>query len=51
MEYIKHMIDAASFGTAIATLIGWLPPVAAILSIIWSCVCLYDRIQKKKVYD
>lgn len=38
----KHIIDAVSVSTAAATFIGWLPHVAAILSIVWSIIRIYE---------
>ncbi len=32
---IKHILDAVSVSAAFATLIGLLPPLAALLSILW----------------
>jgi hypothetical protein len=37
----KHIIDAASIGGTIATLAGWLPPIAALVSILWVCFQFY----------
>lgn len=31
----KHVIDAATYGGTIAALAGWLPPIAAFMSILW----------------
>lgn len=39
----SHIFDWAAVGTAVATLAGWLPPVAALLSVIWLLVQLHDR--------
>lgn len=35
MEHFKHFIDALSIGATIASLAGWLPPIAALASILW----------------
>lgn len=37
------MTDAASYGAIVATLIGWLPNIAAALSILWLLWQMYDR--------
>lgn len=42
MEHIKHWLDIASVGTAIGTIIGWFPHVAAGLSIIWTGLRIYE---------
>lgn len=31
----KNLLDFASFAGAVATVAGWLPPIAALMSIIW----------------
>jgi hypothetical protein len=48
MEHHKQLIDLASLSTVIATLAGWLPALAALFSIIWSCIRIYetDTVQK-----
>jgi hypothetical protein len=32
---LGHGIDWAAYGTAVAVVGGWLPPVAALFSIVW----------------
>lgn len=38
----KHVLDMASISTAFATLMGWLPHLAALASLIWSCIRIYE---------
>lgn len=38
----KHLIDIASISTTLAALAGWLPAIAAILSIVWSAIRIYE---------
>jgi hypothetical protein len=38
----KHAIDAISVSTIIFTLSQWLPPIAALISIIWGCIRIYE---------
>jgi hypothetical protein len=47
-DNIKHAIDAASVGTVVATLIGWLPAIAAMFSIVWTIIQIYDWYKRKK---
>lgn len=47
METVKYTLDAISLGTVIATLAGWLPPLAALLSIIWLSIQIWDRFNRK----
>ena len=37
-EQIKHAVDALSLGTVLATLAGWLPHIAAVVSIVWGLI-------------
>jgi hypothetical protein len=41
-EHAKNAIDVASFGTAVATVAGWLPAVAAIFTIVWTGIRIYE---------
>ena len=41
-EHVKHAADALSIGTIIATFAGWLPAIAALVSIIWGCIRIYE---------
>jgi len=41
-ESTKHVIDAASFSTALATVAGWLPSVAAVVTIVWTGIRIYE---------
>lgn len=48
MDHIKHALDWAAVGTAIATLAGWLPNIAAFFSIVWLSMQMYDWIKKHR---
>lgn len=41
-ETLKHIGDALSVGTVIATLAAWLPPLAALFTIIWTAIRIYE---------
>lgn len=41
-EAIKHVGDAISIGAVLATLAGWLPAIAAALSIFWTVIRIYE---------
>lgn len=47
-EQAKHLIDALSIGGVISTVVGWLPDIAAFLSIVWAVIRIYetDTVQK-----
>lgn len=35
-------VDGAAVGTMLATLVGWLPSIAAIFTIIWTAIRIYE---------
>lgn len=41
-ESIKHIGDAVSIGTVLATIAGWLPAVAALLTIVWTGIRIWE---------
>ena len=41
-DHIKPVIDIASIGTVVATLTEWLPPIAALISIVWGLIRIYE---------
>jgi hypothetical protein len=51
-ETAKNIADAVSIGIVGSTLAAWLPPIAALLSIIWTSFRLFEIIarwwEKKK---
>lgn len=47
MQNLKHALDAASFLTAAAVLAKILPPIAALMSIIWLGIQIYEWYKKK----
>lgn len=45
----KHVVDALSIGTVVATLTGILPSVAAIFTIIWTGIRIYETETVRKI--
>ena len=41
-DHAHNWIDAISIGTAIATLAGWLPALAALASLVWTTIRIYE---------
>lgn len=41
-EQYKGVLDWASLGGVIATVMGWLPTIAVILSIAWTSIRIYE---------
>jgi len=49
-EQIKLVGDGLSIVTVSATLMTWLPPVAALLTIIWSAIRIYETKTVRKMF-
>lgn len=41
-EGAKHLMDALSIGTLLGTLAQWLPSVAALLTIVWTLIRIWE---------
>lgn len=41
-EQLKQITDAVSIGTIVATIVGWLPSIAAFISIIWGLIRIWE---------
>jgi len=41
-EGTKHFLDGLSLVTVLGTLMDWLPAVAALLSIVWTSLRIYE---------
>ena len=41
-ENAKHAVDAVSVATVIGTIAGYLPAVAALFTIIWTAIRIYE---------
>jgi hypothetical protein len=41
-ESTKHLLDATSIFTAVGTLFSWLPHLAALFTIIWTGIRIYE---------
>jgi hypothetical protein len=50
-ETSKYVIDLASLTTVLGTLTAWLPPIAALLSIIWTTLRIYEVITGKEISE
>ena len=46
-DHIKHGLDATAAATAFASFLGWLPSIAALLSIIWLAIQIGEWMWKK----
>ncbi|HEY6020107.1 MAG TPA: hypothetical protein VIY48_09455 [Candidatus Paceibacterota bacterium] len=41
-EYLKHVGDALSLSVVVATIAAWLHAVAALFSIVWTAIRIYE---------
>jgi hypothetical protein len=41
-DNLKHAADVAAVGTVIGTIAGWLPAIAALFTIIWTGIRIYE---------
>ena len=41
-ETTKHIVDAFSIATMLGTLMQWLPSVAALVTIVWTSIRIYE---------
>lgn len=41
-ELAKYTLDLASLGVVFGTLMQWLPPLAALLTIVWTLIRIYE---------
>lgn len=46
-EHTKHVLDTVSGITAFGAIMKFLPAIAAILSIVWYCIRIYEWINSK----
>jgi hypothetical protein len=44
VEITKHLVDASAAGTAVATVVAALPPIAALFTIVWTALRIYEMI-------
>lgn len=50
-QAIKVTGDATAYGTAVATLVGWLPNIAALLSILWFAIQITEKVTGRTLHD
>jgi hypothetical protein len=44
---VRHATDAVAAGAIVTSLVGWLPPVAALLGIVWYILQIYSWIENR----
>lgn len=48
-EAIKHTVDAAAAGVTIGAVLGYLPAIAAVFTIIWTGIRIYESQTAQKL--
>jgi TctA family transporter len=48
-EHTKHVLDAGAIGTTLGALLGWLPHIAAALSIVWTLIRIIETDTAKRL--
>jgi hypothetical protein len=48
-DHAKTTVDILSLGATIGTVIGMLPAIAALLSIVWTCIRIHEWWRGRKV--
>ena len=41
-EHTKHVVDIASTATVLGTMMNWLPAIAALWTIIWTTIRIWE---------
>ncbi len=41
-QHTKHVIDAAAAGVTVATVLSWLPHIAAVFTIVWTAIRIWE---------
>lgn len=42
MRHADDLLHVASIGAMLGSLVGYLPPIAAAVSIVWGGICIYE---------
>ena len=50
-ENTKYLVDSASIATVVGTLAGILPSIAALFTIIWTTIRIYESNTIQKLLD
>jgi hypothetical protein len=46
-DHIKNIFDVTAGAIGLATVLKWLPDVAALLTIIWTLIRIYDWVERR----
>jgi hypothetical protein len=45
--HVRTAVDIAAGGTALASVLGWLPPIASVFSIVWLGMQIFTWVRRK----
>lgn len=51
MEQSKTVMDGLSISTMVAAIVGWLPAVAAFLTIVWTAIRIWETKTVQKLRE
>jgi glycerol-3-phosphate acyltransferase PlsY len=49
-EHTKHIVDGLSIATVLGALTTWLPPVAALFTIVWTLIRIWETKTVQKLF-
>jgi len=50
-QLIKNVADGTAYGTVVATLVGWLPAIAAGFTVLWLGMQMTEKIAGRPFHD
>jgi len=50
-QHGRQIADAAAYSGVIATLMGWLPAIAALFSIVWIAMQMVEKVTGRKLHE
>jgi hypothetical protein len=50
-DHTKHIVDFAAVTTVVATLMSWLPAIAALFTIIWTAIRIWETHTVRALID
>jgi hypothetical protein len=48
---VKHAVDYFSVGVLVSTMVNWLPHIAALFTIVWTGMRIYERATGRPFYQ
>lgn len=51
VDAAKTAIDVAAGANTVIVLMQWLPPIAALLTIIWTAIRIYEYVKSRRISE